>query len=60
LIVITDEQSHDPVPQVQGYLINVASNKNCVGYGRWVHIDGWSDKVLDYIARLEKSVIEEV
>jgi hypothetical protein len=23
------------------------------GYGSWVHIDGWSDKVLDYIARFE-------
>lgn len=51
LIVITDEQSHDDVPQVKGgYMINVASNKNGVGYGQWVHIDGWSDKVLDYIA----------
>lgn len=53
LIVITDEQSHDPVPQMKGYLINVASNRNGVGYGEWVHIDGWSDKVLDYIARYE-------
>lgn len=55
LIVITDEQSHDPVPQMNGYLINVASNKNGVGYGQWVHIDGWSDKVLDYIVRYESA-----
>jgi 60 kDa SS-A/Ro ribonucleoprotein len=55
LIVITDEQSHDPVPQLKGYLINVASNKNGVGYGSWLHIDGWSDKVLDYIAKYEAS-----
>jgi hypothetical protein len=53
LIVITDEQSHDRVPDRKGYLVNVASNKNGVGYGTWVHIDGWSDKVLDYIARYE-------
>jgi 60 kDa SS-A/Ro ribonucleoprotein len=53
LIVITDEQSHDPVPQQKGYMINVASNKNGVGYGQWVHIDGWSDKVLDYIVKYE-------
>jgi 60 kDa SS-A/Ro ribonucleoprotein len=53
LIVITDEQSHDPVPQQKGYLINVASTKNGVGYGQWVHIDGWSDKVLDYIVKYE-------
>lgn len=53
LIVITDEQSRDSVPDRKGYLINVASAKNGVGYGDWVHIDGWSDKVLDYIARYE-------
>lgn len=55
LVVITDEQSHDSVPDRQGYLINVASAKNGVGYGTWLHIDGWSDKVLDYIARYEAS-----
>jgi 60 kDa SS-A/Ro ribonucleoprotein len=55
LIVITDEQSHDPVPDLRGYMINVASNKNGVGYGSWLHIDGWSDKVLDYIVRYEAS-----
>ena len=54
LIVITDEQSRSPVPQVNGgYMINVASNKNGVGYGTWNHIDGWSDKVLDYILHHE-------
>lgn len=55
LIVITDEQSHDPVPDIKGYMINVASNKNGVGYGQWLHIDGWSDKVLDYILKYEKT-----
>ena len=55
LIVITDEQSHDRVPDRKGYMVNVASNKNGVGYGAWLHIDGWSDKVLDYIARWEAS-----
>ena len=53
LIVITDEQSHDPVPQIKGYMINVASNQNGVGYGSWLHIDGWSDKVLDYLVKYE-------
>jgi 60 kDa SS-A/Ro ribonucleoprotein len=55
LIVITDEQSHDKVPQRKGYMINVASAKNGVGYGQWVHIDGWSDQVLDYIIKYEAS-----
>ena len=56
LIVITDEQSHDPVPQRSGgYLINVASNSNGVGYGEWLHIDGWSDRVLSYIEKYERA-----
>lgn len=55
LIVITDEQSHDPVPnpKARGYVINVASYKNGVGYGAWTHIDGWSDAVIEYIRALE-------
>jgi len=62
LIVITDEQSHDSVPDPRGraYMINVASEKNGVGYGAWHHIDGWSEAVIDYIReheRMEKSII---
>ena len=55
LVVITDEQSHDrvPAPRGKGYVINVASNQNGVGYGEWTHIDGWSEAVIDYIAELE-------
>jgi hypothetical protein len=51
LIVITDEQSADsvPDPKGRGYMINVASNKNGVGYGKWTHIDGWSENVLRFI-----------
>lgn len=58
LIVITDEQSHDQVgaPRGKGYVINVASYKNGVGYGAWTHVDGWSEAVVEYIAELEKSV----
>jgi hypothetical protein len=55
LVVITDEQSHDqvPAPRGKGYVINVASNRNGVGYGAWTHIDGWSEAVVEYIAELE-------
>lgn len=58
LIVITDEQSHDsvPDPQGKGYMINVASYKNGVGYGPWTHIDGWSEAVVDYIRQYEKGL----
>lgn len=56
LIVITDEQSADRVPDPvakKAYMINVASNKNGVGYGRWTHIDGFSEAVIRFIAESE-------
>jgi 60 kDa SS-A/Ro ribonucleoprotein len=51
MIVVTDEQSHDAVgaPKGRGYMINVASAKNGVGYGPWVHIDGFSEQVIRFI-----------
>lgn len=57
LVVITDEQSHDtvPNPKGKGYMINVASNRNGVGYGPWHHIDGWSEAVINYICEYEKA-----
>jgi TROVE domain len=56
LIVVTDEQAHDtlPGPKTKGYVINVASYKNGVGYGKWTHIDGWSESVIEYVRRLEQ------
>lgn len=57
LIVVTDEQSHDEVPAPaarKAYMINVASYRNGVGYGRWVHLDGFSEQVLRYIAEYER------
>jgi 60 kDa SS-A/Ro ribonucleoprotein len=58
LIVITDEQAHDtvPAPKAKGYVINVASYKNGVGYGKWTHIDGWSESVVEYIREFESAV----
>ena len=57
LIVITDEQSHDRVnnPKKEGYMINISTNKNGVGYGKWTHIDGFSEAVIDYIKTYEQS-----
>ncbi len=55
LIVITDEQSHDPVgaPKGEGYMINVASHRNGVGAGDWTRIDGFSESVIDWIIATE-------
>jgi hypothetical protein len=57
IIVITDEQSHDRVaaPRGRGYVINVASARNGVGYGPWIHIDGFSEAVINYIRDLENN-----
>jgi hypothetical protein len=57
IVVITDEQSHDRVgaPRGHGYMINIASARNGVGYGEWTHIDGFSEAVIDYIRELERT-----
>jgi 60 kDa SS-A/Ro ribonucleoprotein len=57
LIVVTDEQSADRVPDPKGlgYMINVASNRNGVGYGKWLHVDGWSDAVVRFMTEYERA-----
>jgi len=62
LIVVTDEQSHDPVPDPvarEAYLVNVASARNGVGYkGRWTHLDGFSESILRFIQEREALLTE--
>ena len=57
VIVITDEQSHDgilPAWTAKAYVVNVAPYKHGVSYGNgWTHVDGWSERVIDYIAAVE-------
>lgn len=60
VIVISDEQAHDPVTNpfqktgTKTYMLNVASEKNGVGYKNgWLHVDGWSEACIDYIAAEE-------
>ena len=61
LIVISDEQSHDPVgapKSKHAYMINVASAQNGVGYcNGWTHVDGFSEGVLKYIHALEAEAV---
>lgn len=56
LIVITDEQSSDKPKKLKckSYIINVASYQNGIGYGDFIHINGWSENVFDYIVESEK------
>jgi 60 kDa SS-A/Ro ribonucleoprotein len=57
LIVFTDEQSHDRVntPNGLGYMVNVVSYQKGVGYGKWLHIDGFSEAIIDYIIQTENN-----
>lgn len=64
IIVITDEQIADDLPEAANcaynrrYMINVASNKNGVGYGTWNKIDGFSEAVVRYITEFEHEELQ--
>lgn len=56
LVVVTDEQSADAVgapPARRGYMLNVASARNGVGFGPWIRVDGFSEAVVKWIAAHE-------
>jgi len=63
VIVFTDEQDCDlklNPAQANAFgkhncLVNVASFRNGIGYGKWTHIDGWSESVIEYIRALEQT-----
>jgi len=60
-VVFTDEQDCDLTNKPgsakpfgkNNYLINVGADKNGIGYGEWVHIDGFSEATLDFIQQHE-------
>jgi len=51
-LVLTDEQSQSPVrpPTDIGYMVNVASAQNGVGGNDWRRIDGFSERIFEWIA----------
>lgn len=62
IIVLTDEQAHDvggmkPPAADFGYVINVNGYQPTVTNEAtgWHSISGWSDKIVDYIAKFEES-----
>lgn len=59
VIVLTDEQSHQALsdPKGKGYVVNLATEKNGIGYGAWTHIDGWSESVVRYIQEAESVAV---
>ena len=64
IIVITDEQdcevddTKSPMKAnafgKQNYLINISVEKNGIGYDKWVHIDGWSEAIVNFIQQYER------
>jgi 60 kDa SS-A/Ro ribonucleoprotein len=57
VIVITDEQSRDGIADAftpRAYVINVAPYEHGVSESQgWTRINGWSERVLDYLVELE-------
>lgn len=70
LIVITDEQdcaiSDKDKPSLadpfatHNYMMNVGADKNGIGYGKWLHIDGFSDQSVRFIREYEGGFNQEV
>lgn len=61
LIVITDEQSSDNVKFHKSwcknsYIINVATNKRGLDYKKFVHINGFSESTINWIAEYERGL----
>jgi hypothetical protein len=58
LIVFTDEQSHDqvPEPRARGTTVNVASYQHGVGHGAWTRVNGFSEAVVAWIAASETAL----
>lgn len=60
IIVITDEQSYDSPVQAKNnncYIVNVSTYNKGVGYEYgYKHINGFSDKIFDYIFEIEKNM----
>ncbi|MBZ5721330.1 MAG: hypothetical protein LAO03_13205 [Acidobacteriia bacterium] len=47
--------AYSPSPNRTGSVVKLASYKNGIGYGKWTHIDGWSESVVEYIRALEET-----
>lgn len=59
LLVITDEQAQSHLAPrsdaPRAYMINVGTYSTGVGYAQnsWTHIDGWSERILDFVREVE-------
>ena len=55
IVIITDEQSHQAIskPHGRGYIMNVGTYENGIGYGPWTHVSGFSENLVRYIVEAE-------
>lgn len=55
ILIITDEQSHTtiPAPVGKGYVMNVGTYEQGIGYGSWIHISGFSENMVRYVVEAE-------
>jgi len=70
IVVITDEQDCAINPKEsplnadafgkENYLINVQVDEHGIGYGKWAHIDGFSENVIRYIQQSEITTPQSV
>jgi len=58
IILITDQprRLRLPIPSAPSYLINLRSKRNCISYGTWVRLDGWSEHLVAYIHAAESGL----
>jgi len=57
-IFVSDMQSWSrvPAPDGIGYMMNVASYENAIGYGPWINIDGFSAAALKWMVEFEQGL----
>lgn len=62
IIAITDEQSHDTVPDpregARGYVMNISIHEPSIAYGRWNSLSGFSSHLLRYVAAMEGQYVQ--
>lgn len=46
-----------PPLTAKAYMINVSTEKTGIGYGPWVSIDGWSERIFDFVREAEQTEI---
>lgn len=48
-------QVSPPPLTAKAYMVNVSTERTGIGYGKWVSIDGWSERIFDYIVEAERT-----